>query len=95
MNFGLTTAGRGCTNTAARAIAGQAGSVGTAFTDSVCAPWRSLRGLIHAAEEQGCAAFFDYNSLQRQVGFTEADKQFREHVLSAFPPPCGKAAAAA
>ena len=56
---------------------------------------RSLRGLIHAAEEQGCAAFFDYNSLQRQVGFAEADKQFREHLLGVFPPPCGKAAAAA
>ena len=56
---------------------------------------RTLRGLVRAAEEQGCAGFFNYNSLQRKVGFAEADKQFREHLLKAFPPPCGAAAAAA
>ena len=56
---------------------------------------RSLRGLVHAAQEQGCAGFFDYNSLQRKEGFAEADKQFRKHLLGLFPPPCGTATAAA
>jgi len=56
---------------------------------------RSLAGLMHAAEEQGCAAFFNYNNLQRDLGFAEADKQLREHLLSIFPPRCGTSAAAA
>jgi hypothetical protein len=56
---------------------------------------RSLRGLMHAAQEQGCAAFVDYNTLQRKEGFAEADKQFRNQLLGLFPPPCGSKTAAA
>jgi hypothetical protein len=54
----------------------------------------SLSALVDAATSQGCLGFFDYNSLQRKVGFPEADRQFREHVLAHLPPPCGVAAAA-
>lgn len=55
----------------------------------------TLQGLVHAAEEQGCAGFFNYDSLQRNVDLAEADKQFREHLLSVFPPRGGTVAAAA
>ena len=56
---------------------------------------RGLTGLVHAAEEQGCAGFFNYNDLQRELGFAEADKRLREHLLDIVPPPCGKSVAAA
>jgi hypothetical protein len=56
---------------------------------------RSLAGLVHAANEQGCSIFFDYNSLQRKEGFAEADRQLRQRLLEVLPPPCGESAAAA
>jgi len=54
---------------------------------------RSLRGLVNAAHTQGCAGFFNYNSLQRQLGIAEADKQLRVELRRVLPPPCGAAAA--
>ena len=53
----------------------------------------TLGGLVNAAQTQGCAGFVNYNSLQRKVGFTEADKLFRKELLRLLPPPCGAAVA--
>src|SRR4051812_42993407 len=50
---------------------------------------RSLRGLVAAAQTQGCMGFIDYNKLHRELGSTEADKHLRQELLRVLPPPCG------
>jgi len=50
---------------------------------------RALRGLVAAAQTQGCADFIDYNKLHRESGVAEADKHLRQELLRVCPPPCG------
>jgi PleD family two-component response regulator len=46
--------------------------------------------LVAAAKSNGARAFIDYNALQRAVGFPEADRRFREELLSLLDRDCGQ-----
>jgi hypothetical protein len=48
-----------------------------------------LGSLIEAAKSKGARGLVDYNRLHREVGFVEADRQFREEVLRLFGRDCG------
>ena len=50
--------------------------------------------LIATAKSNGARAFIDYNALQRAVGFPEADRRFREELLSLLERGCGQDTAA-
>jgi len=50
--------------------------------------------LIATAKSNGARAFIDYNARQRAVGFPEADRRFREELLSLLERGCGQDTAA-